>query len=122
MLAADSASSFNDDKVGRALHRLFRADRAALLTDIAIRAIEEFFLNTDHLHNDSTSVKLFGRYEHAAPKAVKPKHGQSKAIAPISSSSCSVSRYAAMEQYRFTLSPGMGTLLMTRPISRIGWR
>jgi len=68
----------NDDRVGRALHRLFNADRATLLTKVVLKAIEEFDLDTSCLHNDSTSITLFGKYDDVTHKAVKPKHGHNK--------------------------------------------
>lgn len=55
----------NDDRVGRALDRLFDADRAALLTEIVLRAITEFRVDLDRLHNDSTTLTLTGEYRAA---------------------------------------------------------
>lgn len=55
----------NDDRVGRALDRLFDADRAALLTEIVLRAIREFHVDLDRLHNDSTTLTLTGEYRAA---------------------------------------------------------
>ncbi|MBE3109819.1 MAG: DUF4277 domain-containing protein [Acidobacteria bacterium] len=54
-LAEGSAACLNDDRVGRALDRLFDADRAALLTAIVLRTIREFQVELDQLHNDSTT-------------------------------------------------------------------
>ncbi len=70
------AERFNDDRVGRALDRLFKADRAALLTDIVLTAIKEFELDTSRVHNDSTTVTLTGQYDgYKDTKAAKPKYG-----------------------------------------------
>jgi transposase len=55
----------NDDRVGRALETLFDADRASLLTAVVLRAIKEFNIATDQLHNDSTSVSVHGAYSGA---------------------------------------------------------
>lgn len=55
----------NDDKIGRALDILFESDRASIQTEIIVRAINEFDLKTDQLHNDSTSVTLTGDYSDA---------------------------------------------------------
>ena len=55
----------NDDRVGRALDHLYDADRAALLTEIAVKAIIEFNLNTSQLHNDSSSITFSGNYSNA---------------------------------------------------------
>lgn len=79
LLDENLADYLNDDRVGRALDRLFRADRAALLTEIVLRAIEVFSLDTSRVHNDSTTVTLTGQY-HGYPKskAAKPKRGHNK--------------------------------------------
>ena len=44
-----------DDRIGRALDRLFDADRAALLTDLVVAVSKRFSLRFDRLHNDSTT-------------------------------------------------------------------
>jgi transposase len=73
------ASCLNDDRVGRALDRLFRADRSALLTEVVLRAIEVFNLDTSRVHNDSTTVTLTGEYQsYPTSKAAKPKRGHNK--------------------------------------------
>ena len=55
----------NDDRVGRALDRLFEADRAALLTDVVVRTIRLFEVDLAQLHNDSTTLTLAGEYRAA---------------------------------------------------------
>lgn len=55
----------NDDRVGRALDRLFDADRAAMLTDLILHLIPSFEVRMDELHNDSTSLTLHGAYRDA---------------------------------------------------------
>lgn len=64
-LPEDAFGALNDDRVGRALDRLFDADRAALQTAIVVSAIKTFGIATDELHNDSTSITLQGRYADA---------------------------------------------------------
>ena len=59
--------TIGDDAIGRALDRLFEADRASLLTHLALSALEHFDLDTSRIHNDSTSVKLSGAYAHQLP-------------------------------------------------------
>jgi transposase len=68
----------SDDVLGRSLDRLFKADRASLLTKLALVAIDKFKIDTSQLHNDSTSVKLTGSYEKQHAKAVQLKRGHSK--------------------------------------------
>ena len=57
-LAAGDAGALNDDRVGRALLRLFDADRASLLTELVLGAIDRFGIDCSQLHNDSTSFFL----------------------------------------------------------------
>lgn len=64
-LAADDAGVLNDDRVGRALLRLFDADRASLLTELVLHAIDRFGIDCSQLHNDSTSVTFSGAYRNA---------------------------------------------------------
>ncbi len=74
----------NDDRVGRALARLFDADRASLLGELVLRAVGEFDVDCSRLHNDSTSIKLQGVYASAtggrrgAKKTVAAAYGFSK--------------------------------------------
>lgn len=52
----------NDDRLGRCLDKLFDSDRAALMTAVVVQAARAFELNLTELHNDSTTVTLFGQY------------------------------------------------------------
>ncbi len=56
----------NDDRVGRALDKLFAADVPSLVLAVATRAVQEFDLQLDELHNDSTTVSFCGAYLDAA--------------------------------------------------------
>jgi hypothetical protein len=64
-LSDEQLPSLNDDRAGRALDRLFDADIPALALDAAARAVREFDVTLDELHNDSTSVTFHGDYEDA---------------------------------------------------------
>jgi hypothetical protein len=70
-LTEGQAACLNDDRVGRALDRLFDADRAALLTEIVLRTIREFEVELDQLHNDSTTLTLTGEYRDAQGREVR---------------------------------------------------
>ena len=61
-LQPDQLASLNDDRVGRALDHLCRADRASLLTALVIRAVREFDIRLDELHQDTTTVTFSGDY------------------------------------------------------------
>ena len=74
-LEADETTFLNDDRVGRALDELFLADRASLVTALSLRAIRRYAIDVKELHNDSTSITLYGAYRKAtgAPRAgVRP--------------------------------------------------
>lgn len=70
-LTAAQVSLLNDDRVGRALDELFHADRASLLTEVAVRAVQVFQVDLQQLHNDSTSVTFSGEYRGAARGAAR---------------------------------------------------
>ncbi|HEY5186839.1 MAG TPA: IS1634 family transposase [Actinomycetes bacterium] len=65
--------ALGDDQLGRALDRLFDADRAGLLTELMLGVVAEFAVDTTALHNDSTSISVHGVYRWAsgAPRGGK---------------------------------------------------
>jgi len=79
VISPEMAECFTDDRVGRALDRLFYADRAALTTQVVLNAIRVYDLEINRIHNDSTTVTLFGDYaQYEDTKAAKPKPGHNK--------------------------------------------
>ena len=76
------AALFNDDRLGRALSALFKADRHSLMTEVSSNAIRAHKLLTDEIHNDSTTVTFIGNYKDPDPDAVKLKHGHNKDFRP----------------------------------------
>ena len=71
-----------DDKLGRALDRLFAADRATLQTRIVLAVMNGFDLKMEQIHNDTTSVMVRGAYDGQNAKAVQLKRGHSKERRP----------------------------------------
>lgn len=67
-----------DDRLGRALDKLFEVDRATLQTKIVLGVVEAFKIKTDQIHNDTTSVTVTGQYADQNPKALQLKRGHSK--------------------------------------------
>ena len=63
----------NDDRVGRALDRLFDADRLALMTELVLHMVETFDVNMQELHNDSTTLTLHGAYSEADGQLMRGK-------------------------------------------------
>jgi transposase len=70
-LRAEQVALLNDDRVGRALDRLFDADPGALLTALVVHMVKEFEVSLDQLHNDSTSLTLQGEYAAATGRLVR---------------------------------------------------
>jgi transposase len=65
--------SLGDDRIGRALDRLFDADRGALLTEVVVQAAKRFDIRFDRLHNDTTSISLTGQYRQANGRMLRGK-------------------------------------------------
>jgi transposase len=61
-LRPDQARLFNDDRIGRALDHLHRADRASLLVALVSHAVRVFGIDLEQLHQDTTTVTLHGQY------------------------------------------------------------
>src|SRR5450755_2045932 len=61
-VAGGNLKSLSDDRLGRALDRLFEADRAALLTEVVLAVAKRFAVQLKRLHNDSTSIAFCGQY------------------------------------------------------------
>ncbi len=65
-LSTHQVSSLNDDRVGRCLDRLFEADCSSLVLTVTRHVVEEFGIDLSEIHNDSTTVTLFGKYAGAS--------------------------------------------------------
>jgi transposase len=72
-LDAELIQHAGDDGIGRALDRLFDADRAVLVTEVVLAVQREFALSMNELHNDSTSVSFCGQYRAARGRQVRGK-------------------------------------------------
>jgi len=55
----------NDDRAGRTLDQMFDALASELTMTVVRQVIDEFRINMDELHNDSTSVSFYGAYDEA---------------------------------------------------------
>lgn len=72
------SARFSDDRFARALDKLYQADRASLLTSIVVSAIEAFDVQLDRVHNDSTTVKAFGRIPGRTRTGLELRFGHSR--------------------------------------------
>lgn len=59
-LRAGQAALLNDDRAGRALDDLYAADRATMITRLSLAAAAAYGICAEELHNDSTSLALYG--------------------------------------------------------------
>lgn len=66
-LQPEQLELLNDDRFGRALDHLQRADRASLLTAVVLQAVRAFDIAMTELHQDTTTVTLAGAYDNQAP-------------------------------------------------------
>lgn len=67
----EEVEHLSDDRIGRALDRLFDADRAGLLTRVVAGMGKSFEVRFNELHNDSTSIRLTGQYREAAGRSLR---------------------------------------------------
>lgn len=68
---AEHLQRLTDDRLGRALDRLFEADRAGLLTEVVVAVGARFGVRFDQLHNDSTSIAFCGQYAGASGRRLR---------------------------------------------------
>jgi transposase len=76
------AEKYNDDSLGRNLDRLYKCNRDELMIELAANAINAHHLETDKIHNDSTTITFKGRYENQDPCAAQLCHGHNKDFRP----------------------------------------
>jgi transposase len=69
---------FTDDRFGRVLNKLFVVDRASLMTELVVFFVKEFDIVLEHLSNDATTIKAFGRYPGRTKTGLELKKGKSK--------------------------------------------
>lgn len=88
-LGKSDLKHLNDDRVGRALDRLFTANLPELTLAVVRHVVKEFDLSLEELHNDSTTVSFYGAYENASAEEKRgPRtrlavtYGHSKARRP----------------------------------------
>lgn len=81
-LDKDRLKSFNDDRFARALDKLYLADRATLMTEITVKMIKKVDLDMGRVHNDSTTVKTYGKIPGTTKDGLKMANGKSKEYRP----------------------------------------
>src|SRR3954451_7433525 len=73
-------ASLNDYRLGHILDALFAANLKQVLSAIALKALEVYAIPTPWLHQDTTTIRLYGAYadEPKSPEAPHPAYGHSK--------------------------------------------
>jgi transposase len=77
-LKGEIAAAFNDDRFARALDRLYLTDRASLMTEIVVHMIGAVDLSLARVHNDSTTVKAYGKIHGKTRTGLELARGKSK--------------------------------------------
>jgi transposase len=75
---------FNDDNVGRVMDRIYETGTTKIFSELSLRALKEFGIESSYVHFDTTSVTVYGEYESSKQeednkkKAIKITYGHSK--------------------------------------------
>lgn len=73
---------FSDDRFGKVLDKLYLTDRSSLMTDLVVSYVRAFEIDISRLHNDSTTVKAYGKYPGKTSDGFELKRGHSKDYRP----------------------------------------
>jgi transposase len=73
-------ASLHDDRLGHILDALFAANLNKVFSALARKALEVYAIPTPWLHQDTTTIALYGAYEDAPQRAraPRPAYGHSK--------------------------------------------
>ena len=63
----------NDYRMWRSLDLLFSADRASMVTEIAVSAMKEFRIVDERFHNDTTTITFSGNYNGAIGSMIRER-------------------------------------------------
>lgn len=75
-----TGAALHDDRLGRILDAVFAANLNKVFSAIALNALEVYAIATPWLHQDTTTIALYGAYEEEpkTPSAPRPAYGHSK--------------------------------------------
>ncbi len=77
-LGRQEVDALNDDRFARALDKLYMADRATIMTEIVVKMIKAVDLDMSRIHNDSTTVKAYGKIGGTTKDGLRMANGKSK--------------------------------------------
>ena len=72
------AKGLNDDAIGRVLDRIHDYGTWKIFTEVSVRAFRAFVVDCSVVHQDTTSVSVWGEYLPSARDPVRIEHGYSK--------------------------------------------
>lgn len=72
----------NDDRFGRALDKLYLVDRATMMTEIVVSMVKLTNLDMSQIHNDSTTIKAYGKIPGKTRTGLKLAYGHNKEHRP----------------------------------------
>ena len=70
-----TAEKFNDDAIGRVLDRIYDYGTWKLFSEICIQAFHNFNVDCSIIHQDTTSVSVWGEYMPGSNDPMKINHG-----------------------------------------------
>ena len=70
-LDLEEVELLSDDRIGRALDRLFDSDRGTFLTEVVVATVARFGVDLAEVHNDSTTVRFSGQYAAAQGRSLR---------------------------------------------------
>jgi len=73
-----AAERFNDDTLGRVLDRIYEYGTWKLFSEISLRAFRNFVVDCSVVHQDTTSVSVWGEYDPKPGDTLAINHGFSK--------------------------------------------
>ncbi|MEC5270215.1 IS1634 family transposase, partial [Heyndrickxia coagulans] len=77
-----SPDQLNDDALGRALDYLYEAEAWKVYSTLALKALKKLNLPIGILHNDTTSISVYGEYKQPKEDGLQITYGYSKAHRP----------------------------------------
>ena len=73
-------ASLHDTRLGQGLDTLFKANLNQIFSQVALRALAPYAVETPWIHQDTTTIALYGAYDEGAvdPRGPRPTYGHSK--------------------------------------------
>jgi transposase len=73
-----SAKMLNDDAIGRVLDRIYEYGTWKIFSDVSLNACKNFMVKCSEIHQDTTSVSVWGEYKEASDESLHIVYGHSK--------------------------------------------